>query len=162
MPRHVETMIIGGGIASLACAPRLHEEQRPFLLITEDIGGRIRPPADGRVNVGAYHVRSDYTHVNRFADRGRRIKRRNLLRGRKNGSFTHSDIPLFLHLPQTICFLRLMRRFRRRYEAFKRECLLVSQAEALRADPVLWGLYHGPASRVHRAPPDRGQAWITT
>ena len=147
LPRRVETVIIGGGIAGLACARRLHEEQRPFLLITENIGGRIRPSANGRVNLGAYYLRSDYTNVNRFADRGRRIERRGLLRGSEDGSWTHSDLPLLLHPRQTIRFLRLMRRFRRHYEAFKRECLLVSQAEALRADPVLWGLYHEPASR---------------
>ena len=76
-----ETVIIGGGIAGLACARRLHDSRRPFLLITEDVGGRIRTSADGAVNVGAYYVRSDYSHVNRFVDRGRRIERRHLLRG---------------------------------------------------------------------------------
>jgi glycine/D-amino acid oxidase-like deaminating enzyme len=140
-------VIVGGGIAGLACAHRLHEERRPFLLITENIGGRIRPSADGTVNLGAYYVRSDYTHVNRFVDRGRRIKRRHLLRGNEDGSFTRSDLPLLLHLPQTIRFLRLMREFRRHYEAFKQDCLQVSQAQALRADPLLWDLYHERASR---------------
>ncbi len=147
LSRRVETVIIGGGIAGLACARRLHDEQRPFVLITENVGGRIKPSADGRVNLGAYYVRSDYAHVNRFVDRGRRIARRSLLRGSEDGSWTHSDLPLLLHPRQTIRFLRLMRRFRSHYEAFKRACLLVSQAEALRADPVLWGLYHEPASR---------------
>ena len=123
LSRRVETVIIGGGIAGLACARRLHEEHRPFLLITENIGGRIRPSANGSVNLGAYYVRSDYTHVNRFVDRGRRIKRRDILRGDEDGSFTRSDLPLLRHLPQTIRFLRLMRQFRRHYEAFKQECL---------------------------------------
>ncbi|HYN75201.1 MAG TPA: NAD(P)-binding protein [Candidatus Limnocylindria bacterium] len=147
MAREVETVIIGGGIAGLACARRLHDGQRPFLLITEDVGGRIRVSRDGAVNVGAYYVRSDYTHVNQFVDRGRRIKRRHLLRGNADGSFTRSDAPLLLHLPEALRFLRLMRRFRRHYEAFKQDCLQVSQAKAIRADPVLWDLYHEPASR---------------
>jgi len=147
LARRHETVIIGGGIAGLACARRLHDNQRPFLLITEDVGGRIRTSADGAVNLGAYYVRSDYSHVNRFADRGRRIKRRHILRGDEDGSFTRSDVPLLLHLPQTVRFLRLMRGFRRRYEAFKQDCLLVSQAQAIRADPLLWDLYHEPAGR---------------
>ena len=147
MARHVETVIIGGGIAGLACARRLHNSQRPFLLITEDVGGRIRTSTDGTVNLGAYYVRSDYTHVNQFVDRGRRIKRRDLLRGDEGGSFTRSDVPLLAHLPQTIRFLRLMRTFRRHYESFQRDCLVVSQAEAIRSDPLLWDLYHEPASR---------------
>ena len=131
MARRHETVIIGGGIAGLACARRLHDDRRPFLVITEDVGGRIRTSADGAVNLGAYYVRSDYSHVNRFADRGRRIKRRHILRGDEDGSFTRSDVPLLLHLPQTVRFLRLMRGFRRRYEAFKQDCLLVSQAQAI-------------------------------
>ena len=147
MPRRVETVIIGGGIAGLACARRLHDGRRPFLLVTEDVGGRIRMSRDGAVNLGAYYVRSDYSHVNRFVDRGRRIERRHLLRGDDDGSFTRSDLPLLRHPAQVLRFLRLMRQFRRHYEAFKRDCLLVSQAEAIRADPLLWDLYHEPAPR---------------
>jgi len=147
MARKVETVIIGGGIAGLACARRLHDGRRPFLLITENLGGRIRTSRDGAVNLGAYYVRSDYSHVNRFVDRGRRIERRQLLRGDEDGSFTHSDLPLLRHPAQVLRFLRLMRSFRRHYEAFKRDCLLVSQAQAIRADPLLWDLYHEPAPR---------------
>ena len=147
MARRHETVIIGGGIAGLACARRLHDAQRPFVLITEDVGGRIRTSTDGKVNLGAYYVRNDYSYVNRFVERGRRIKRRHMLRGNEDGSFTRSDLPLLLHLPQTVRFLRAMREFRRHYETFKQDCLLVSQAEAIRADPLLWNLYHESATR---------------
>jgi glycine/D-amino acid oxidase-like deaminating enzyme len=145
LSRRVETVIVGGGIAGLACARRLHDEGSSFLLITEDVGGRIRPSADGAVNLGAYYVRSDYNHVEAYVARGRRIKRRDILRGADDGSFTRSDLPLLRHLPQTIRFLSAMRAFRRRYERFKRACLVTSQAEAIRADPLLHDLYYEPA-----------------
>ncbi len=147
MARTIETTIIGGGIAGLACARRLHESNRPFVLITEDLGGRIRPSAAGDVNLGAYYVRADYDHVSPFVDRGRRIRRRQILRGSADGSFTRSDAPLLRHPRQTIRFVRLMRTFGRHYEAFKRSCLDVSQAEAIAADPYLRDLYHEPAPR---------------
>lgn len=142
--RH-ETIIIGGGIAGLACARRLNERRSSFLLITEDIGGRIRTSADGAVNLGAYYVTSDYRHVNQFVDRGRRIKRRHILRGDTDGSFTSRDLALLRHPLQGVRFVRLLREFRRHYEAFKQECELTSQAEAIRADPLLLKLYHQPA-----------------
>lgn len=145
-----ETVVVGGGIAGLACARRLHDGGRSFVLITQDVGGRIRTSADGAVNLGAYYVRGDYDHVNQFVDRGRRIKRRQILRGDPNGTFTRRDVPLLLHPLQAARFVRLMRRFRRHYEAFKQDCLVVSQADAIRADPLLRDLYHESATRFIR------------
>ncbi len=141
---------MGGGIAGLACARRLHDSRRPFLLITEDVGGRIRTSADGTLNLGAYYVRGDYSHVNRYLERGRRIKRHHILRGDQDGSFTRWDVPALLHPAQTIRFVRLMRDFRRLYETFKQDCLLISQADAIRANPLLWQLYHEPAPEFIR------------
>ena len=40
-----------------------------------------------------------------------------------------------------------MRMFRRHYEAFKQDCVALSQADAIRADPFLYDLYHEPAPR---------------
>jgi len=149
--RVYETVIIGGGIAGLACARQLHDRRHPFLIITEDVGGRIRRSADGAVNLGAYYVRSDYRHVNRFVARGRRIKRHRIQRGDRDGSFTRGDLPLLMHPGQAIRFLRLMREFRRHYETFKQDCLLMSQAQAIKADPLLWRLYQEPATHfIHR------------
>ena len=147
MADRYETVIVGGGIAGLACARRLHDSQRSFLLITEDVGGRIRTSADGTVNLGAYYVRGDYDHVNQFVDRGRRIKRRHILRGDPNGSFTRRDVPLLRHPLQAVRFVRFMRMFRRHYETLKQDCVAMSQAQAIRADPLLYDLYHEPAPR---------------
>lgn len=73
-----------------------------------------------------------------------------MLRGRCDGSFTRSDLPLLRHLPQTLRFLRLMREFRRHYDVFQQESLLVSQVQAIRADPLLLDLYREPARQFVR------------
>ena len=73
-----------------------------------------------------------------------------MLRGSSDGSFTRSDLPLLRYLPQTVRFIRLMREFRRHYGVFRRHCMLVSQAEAIKADPLLWDLYREPARRFVR------------
>ena len=150
MAGRYETVIVGGGIAGLACARRLHDSERSFLLITEDVGGRIRTSVDGMVNLGAYYVRDDYSHVNQFVDRGRRMKRRQILRGDPSGSFSRWDVPLLLHPIQAVRFVRLIREFRRHYEAFRQDCLVISQAEAIRSDPLLRDLYCEPAPQFIR------------
>jgi len=143
-PLH-DTVIIGGGIAGLACARRLHNRQRSFLLVTEAVGGRIRSSSDSAVNLGAYYVRSDYSHVSQFVDLGRPIQREGTLHHDYDGSYTRWDHRLLLHLPQALRFLRLLREFRSHYETFKQNSVLMSQAQAIRADPLLWNLYHEPA-----------------
>jgi len=173
MADRYETVIIGGGIAGLACARKLNEKRSSFLLITEDVGGRIRTSDDGAVNLGAYYVTRDYRHVNQFVDRGRRIKRRHILRGDPDGTFTRRDLALLRHPLQGARFVRLLHEFRRHYEAFKQECLLASQAEAIRADPLLHKLYHEPApdfiqrnriediARAYLAPAVQGTAFTS-
>ncbi len=166
-------IIIGGGIAGLACARRLHDGGRSFRLITENIGGRVRTSADGAVNLGAYYVTRDYAHVNQFVDRGRRIRRQPILRGVDDGSFSHSDLQLLVHLPQTLRFRGLIRQFHRHYETYKRDCESISQAQAIRADPLLWELYNEPApdfiqrhqirdlARLYLAPYAQGTAFAS-
>lgn len=63
---HVETLIIGGGIAGLACARRLHEAGRRFLLVTEDLGGRLAI-SDRSHPLGAVIVNDDYVHIKQYA-----------------------------------------------------------------------------------------------
>ncbi|MCL1593697.1 MAG: FAD-dependent oxidoreductase, partial [Actinomycetia bacterium] len=100
-----ETIIVGGGVSGLACARQLHDAGRSFLIVTEDIGGRVRASADGSSNLGAYYVTRDYEHVGKFVDRGRRIRRSEIQRGRRDGSFTRGDLQLLTHPIETLRFL---------------------------------------------------------
>jgi len=168
-----DTVIIGAGGSGLACARELHDSGRSFRLIAEDVGGRIRSSVDGTANMGAYYVTRDYVHVNRWVDRGRRIRRRQIQRGSPDGSFRRGDLPLLAHLPQAVRFVLLVRDFQRRYEALRLNCLVMSQAEAIRADPKLWDLYREPAvefvrrhriedvARIHIAPLAQATAFVS-
>src|SRR5690349_9560748 len=71
-----ETVIIGGGVAGLACARRLHRAGREFRLITDRLGGRMYANGGATRNFGATYLTRDYRHVGRFVDRGSRIRRR--------------------------------------------------------------------------------------
>jgi glycine/D-amino acid oxidase-like deaminating enzyme len=148
-----ETVIIGGGIAGLACARRLCDSGADFSLLTPEIGGRIRTSKDGAQNLGAYYVMDDYHHVQRYVKRGRAL---NMLGSRfhvGDRSYTPQSWRALAYLPQSFRFRRLLRKFREHYEAFKRACETTSQAQAMRADPFLWDLYRGNASdliRKHR------------
>ncbi len=144
--RSVETIIIGAGIAGEACARRLVKAQRPFLLISEDLGGRISRSQDDSVNLGAYCVRADYEHVNKLVTRGRRINALTTVHHSRDGSYRLRDPRLFSHLPQAVRFISQLRRFQRHYQTLKGRCLVDSQAGAIRSDPYLWRLYQQPAS----------------
>ena len=62
-----ETIIIGAGISGLACARKLHENKKNFLIISEDIGGAITTSKDGKVNYGAQVILKNFHHLKKFA-----------------------------------------------------------------------------------------------
>jgi len=144
--RSIETIVIGAGIAGEACARRLSEAQRPFHVISENLGGRISRSQDDSVNMGAYYVRGDYEHVNQLVEHGRHINKLTTHRHDSDGSHTPWNSRLLLHLPQAARFLHQLRAFQRHYQALKDSCLTESQAQAIRSDPYLWRLYRQPAT----------------
>ncbi|MDJ0923274.1 MAG: FAD-dependent oxidoreductase [Acidimicrobiia bacterium] len=142
-----DTIIVGAGIAGLACAQRLHDSGHPFIVISDDVGGRIRRSPDGGTNLGAYYVRSDYTHFNRYAQLGRRLDRLAIKRhSEAGGTYILRSPRLLLHAPQVVRFLRLLSDFRRRYNQFKTRTPVIGQAAAIRSDPKLSQLYRQRAS----------------
>jgi len=145
LDRSQDTIIVGAGIAGLACARRLHDAGRSFVIISENVGGRIQRSRDEAVNLGAYYVRADYTHVNQYVRLGRRLDRIAVQRHEGANTYTYWDPRLLLHLPQAARFLRLLRQFRRHYEALKKRCLTTGQAAAIRSDPLLLRLHQQPA-----------------
>ena len=114
-----DTVIIGAGIAGLACGRRLCDEGTEFTLVSEDIGGRIRISRDGAQNLGAYYVMDDYRHVRRYVKRGRELRMLGSRVHLEERSYTPRNWRSLAYLPQSLRFRRLLREFREHYEAFK-------------------------------------------
>ncbi|MDH3250265.1 MAG: NAD(P)-binding protein, partial [Acidimicrobiia bacterium] len=148
-----ETIIVGAGIAGLACARRLHDAGRRFLLVSENVGGRLHRSSDGTVNLGAYYVRADYTHVTRYVRPGRRINRLVTRRHDGDTAYGYWNPRLMLHSKEAARLLGLLMEFRRRYDTLKHRTIDLGQAAAIRSDSMLSELYRTPATefiREHR------------
>ena len=143
--RH-DIVIVGAGISGLACARTLFEAGVEFVVVTENVGGRVLQSTDGGVPLGAFYVRADYEHVNRFVTRGRRIRSRDTVRHDEHGAYSRWDRRLFAHPFQASRFLLLLWRFRHHYRRFKSNCLAMSQPQAIASDDFLDRLYHQPAT----------------
>jgi len=136
----VETAIIGAGISGLACAKKLQENNRNFIIISENIGGRILTSEDGTVNYGAFFVCSDYTHVLQYVKIKSRIKLNDFC-------FHNDDIyvlfapTLILYANQFLKTLKLLYKFRRHFRYFRKTCENISQKKSIENDPFLYKLY---------------------
>ena len=142
--RH-DVIIVGGGIAGLACARRLADNKKQFKLITPEIGGRILASQDKRVNYGAYYVGADYHNVLHWVTLGRCIKRLSV-RFCNTSCYSLIDKRFFVKPIETVRLLLLLVQFRREYNLFKKKCETNSQKEALQSSPCLLKLYKQPAS----------------
>jgi glycine/D-amino acid oxidase-like deaminating enzyme len=146
-----KTIIVGGGIAGLSCAFRLLEAGQDALLITEDLGGRIKYAPAEQINYGAYFVMRGYAQARKLVSPGAWINP-------ADACFHNSASERFVlisghtlrRLPELLRFLLLMRRFAAHYERYKRRCLTIAQRAALDADPYLKALFSQPAAAFIR------------
>jgi len=134
--RRVETAIVGGGIAGLACARRLAEAGREFLLLSDRLGGRLHAADDG-LNFGAAYVTSDYRHVLGFVDRGPRIYMKDVYYWDRD-RFISLFHPRNVRRARAVARIyRLVYRFRRHFLALRREAGHVCQKTLMERDPLL-------------------------
>jgi glycine/D-amino acid oxidase-like deaminating enzyme len=145
-----ETVIIGGGIAGLACARRLHRAGRDFRLVTDRLGGRMFANGGATRNFGAAYLTSDYRHVGRFVGRGPRIRRRDVF-------FPDGDVLTTLFHPRNLKLVQALARllaeiarFRGHWNRLRAASPHVCQAELLARDPLLARATHEPAGEFAR------------
>ena len=136
----VDTVIIGGGISGLACAKKLQENNRDFIIISENIGGRILTSEDGTKNYGAFFVCSDYTHVLQYVTIKSRIKLNDFCFHNDNTYVFFAPV-LMLYAYQFMKTLNLLYRFRRQFHHFRRTSENISQKSSIENDPFLYKLY---------------------
>lgn len=144
--QNYQTIIIGGGISGFSCAHELHKHKKDFLLITENVGGRITSSKEGNVNYGAYYVTKDYTHISPFIQIVDKINPNLVLFHARKQTYYFISRRLFSHSFQLIKLLFSLYKFRRHYNRFKKSCLFISQKEALQNDPYLYNLYNQKAT----------------
>lgn len=136
-----DIVIVGAGIAGLACARMLADAGKCFTILTEDVGGRVCFSKDCEVNYGAYFIGKDYINVLPFVIKGKRL---HVLRAglHKKNAFWR----LIRHPWQLAKLAAILVRFNRAYKKFKKRCIVVSQKEAIQENSYLFQLYNQKAS----------------
>lgn len=139
-------VIIGGGVAGLACAQTLHAARIPFTLVTEDIGGRITENSTHAINYGAYYITADYKHVQRLVKRRRRITIFNFAFHHPGQTYQLASLRGLRYLPQLLRFRHQLQVFRRHLRRFRQAALTEEQSALLQQDPYFWPLIQQSAS----------------
>jgi len=139
--KQYDTIIIGAGIAGLACAKKLQENKKDFIIISENIGGRILTSDDGTANYGAFFVCSDYNHVLKQVKLKNRIRLRDFCFHEKDKTYVLFEPKLIKYFPQFLKVLRLLYKFRKRLRILRKKCENISQKEAIKQDPFLYSIY---------------------
>src|SRR5262245_23247453 len=145
-----ETLIIGGGIAGLACARRLFDAGRDFLLVSDRLGGRMYAAPSG-APFGAAYLTPDYRHVRRHIGLGPRIRRRDIHFLDGDRFRTALDARGLRRFGPLARLWAAVSAFRARLNRLRARAAFVCQAELLRQDDGLLRLAHEPAAALVRA-----------
>jgi hypothetical protein len=144
----IKTIVVGGGIAGMSCAMRLLETGQDFMLITDELGGRVKYVPKENLNFGAYFVMGNYTYAKKILAAGAPIKPTDVcFHNSETERFAVISPHTLSRLPEFVRFFLAMREFSSHYEPYKQRCLTMPQKSALQADPYLADLFSKPASQ---------------
>jgi len=153
-----ETIIVGAGVAGLGCAKRLHENGQKFLIITENVGGRVETSPNGRVNYGAYYTTEDCTNIMPYIEKTGRVRFSNSHLHDGDKHYHILSLRILKHLPALIRLFLDLREFRKHLIKFRKESVNKSQEELIENDPLLRKYYHQKAEEYVR---ERGLEKLT-
>lgn len=139
-----DTIIVGAGMSGLGCARRLYDSGRRFLLVSPEVGGRVRLSPDGLVNYGAYYVTTDYRHTLPLVRLGERVRITDAWFHNDNGRYRWCSTRMVRHLPALLRFTADLRRFRRRFNRMNSLAAHVTRRELIERDPLLREAYRRP------------------
>ena len=141
-----ETIIVGGGMSGIGCAHRLLHNSNPFLMISPEIGGRVRTSPDGAVNYGAYYVTDDYEWTLPLVTTAGRVRITDGFFHNHDGRYRFHSMRLVKHLPALYRFTSDLRRFRQHFNGMNKFAGDFSRRELIAANPALQHAYDQPAS----------------
>ncbi len=129
----IETAVIGGGMAGLACSRQLHDAGKDFALITDNLGGRIHHSKRG-VYFGAVIMTKDYTNIQRYATKAVSLYPWSgyFWNGQKavNSAF-------LLDFKKLFHFAKILKQFQQSIIRLRREAPYTCQKELMGKDPLL-------------------------
>ena len=135
--KHIDTIIIGAGISGLSCAKRFHEAKKEFLVITKDIGGRMKASESFIANYGAAYMTKEYRHILSYIEKGETLKIRDFY-------FYNGKRFITLFSPQNYkYFFRLVKLFyltwkvKNHLVAYRKKAPYKSMQECFEEDPFL-------------------------
>ena len=147
MKNHYETIVLGAGCAGMNCCLELQKENREYLLISPNIGGRICNDEERHMNYGAVFYFGTYRYMLASG----------LLQGtvdvlpklsmgqchHDNGkSYEPVSATTVSDAPSLFSYMKWMRdTFIPRYAAFKDNCCTMEVSAALEKDPMIKELY---------------------
>ena len=136
-----KTIIVGAGISGLACAKYLQEANRDFLIISQNIGGRILTSKDEKVNYGAFFVCADYNHILPNVKLKSRINLSDFCFHENDKTYVLFELKLIKYLGQFIKTLKLLYKFRKIFRHFRKNSEIISQKNAIENNSFLHELY---------------------
>lgn len=154
-----ETIVVGGGMAGMACAIKLKEAGNKVLMITETLGGRTCYDPQLQMNFGAVFYMENYHHVKNIIGHGPRLLRsysQVMCHKSPTDHFSAFSFQMLAILPQLLKFRRFMKKFVNHYEAYKQNCETMSIREAMEKDSFIKELYFQSAhSLIQRLKVDK-------
>jgi len=133
----------------MSSALRLLEAGREFLLISENLGGRIQYSEEYKVNYGAYFAMKDYRKAKALVQTSTWINPADAcFHNSESERFSLISAHTLKLVPELLRFLGIMIEFARHYSAFKNACLNQSQKEALQADAYMADLFNRSAASL--------------
>lgn len=150
------TIIVGAGAAGMNCALELQQAGSPYLMITDNVGGRICNDEERHMNYGAVFYFGSYHNM---LDKTKNIIQPtvDVLPGLTQGCCHPDDDrqwaalsgKTFGDLPSLWRYMKWMRtEFLPHYEDFKKNCETMQVSAALAKDPFMDQLYHETADQM--------------
>jgi hypothetical protein len=147
MATSVETVIIGAGISGLACANRLHAAGKDFIIISKDVGGRIKSSkVNPKINLGGVYINSDYFNLLPFVDIIEPFRVRDFYFFDGKRYETIFSFRNLRYLSKIIRFVGLLWQFRNRLNAMRKDAEHEELKVLIENDPLLKRYWHLPAT----------------
>lgn len=146
-----ETIIVGGGAAGMYCAIKLQEAGRPYLLITDRMGGRIMYDKQLKMNFAAVFYFGNYKHIMKIIEHGPNVLpslRQGCCHPDEETQYAALSLRTARHIGQLRKFQKYMHKeFIPQYERFKSDCEVLQVKDALEKNPVIKQLFYETADQ---------------